>query len=123
MPLCAAVALMAGCSSDPLTVDTIQLGRTLNPDNSVGEHATTFNPSDTIYVSVLTPAAGAGTISVRWTYQGSLIAEPSKEVSFNGPGATAFPLVNSGGFPSGSYSVEVFLDGVSVGTRNFNIAR
>lgn len=110
-----------GCARDPLRVETIQLGRSLNPDNSVAEHASTFGRSDTIYVAVLTPAAGAGTISVRWIYQGRVVDEPSRDVSYNGPAATAFQLVNSGGFPPGSYRVEVFLDGEPVGSRNFRV--
>lgn len=113
--------LAAGCTREPLTLDTIQLGRSLNPDNSVAGHTTTFKPDDTIYVSVLTTDAGSGTVGVRWTYQGSVIGEPSKQVSFSGPGATAFPLVNSGGFPPGSYTVEAFIDGQPVGTRNFRV--
>ena len=118
----AALALLVGCGpSDPLTVQTIQLGRSLNPDNSVAEHTTSFDPSDTVYVSVLTTAAGRGTIRVRWMYRGQVIDEPEREVSYRDAAATSFHLVNSGGFPPGNYSVEGFVDGKSVGTRNFRV--
>lgn len=119
-----ATAVLHGCSpSDPLQVETIQLGRSLNPDSSVAAHATTFDRSDTVYVSVLTSAAGSGTIAVKWIYQGRVIDEPRREVSYREPAATAFHLVNSGGFPPGAYSVEVFVDGKPVGSRNFNVDR
>jgi hypothetical protein len=95
----------------------------LNPDNSVAAHTSTFNHSDTVYVAVLTTAPGSGTIGVKWTYQGRVIDEPQRKVSYREPAATEFHLVNSGGFPQGSYSVEVFVDGKSVGTRNFSIAQ
>ena len=111
-----------GCSpSGPLQVDTIQLGRSLNPDNSVAAHASTFDRKDTVYVSVLTTAGGSGTIGVKWTYQGTVIDEPQRTVSYRDAAATAFHLVNSNGFPSGQYNVEVFIDGKPVGSRNFNV--
>jgi hypothetical protein len=114
----------AGCGpSGPLTLQTIQLGRSLNPDNSVAEHTTTFRRNDTVYVAVLTAAPGRGTISVQWRYGGQLIDEPQKEVVYRDAAATSFNLVNSGGFPPGNYSVEVFIDGESVGTRNFNVEK
>jgi hypothetical protein len=115
-------SLASGCTKPPLQLDTIQLGRSLNPDNSVATHTTQFKRDDTtIYVSVLTTDAGAGTIGVRWTYAGRLVSEPTKAVSYNGPAATEFHLVNSGGFPAGDYKVEVFLDGKPVGERNFKV--
>ena len=48
------LVLMAAiaCSRGPLTVDTIQLGRSLNPDSSVASHTTTFTRNETVYVSV-----------------------------------------------------------------------
>lgn len=114
--------LVYGCTpSGPLQVDTIQLGRSLNPDSSVAVHATTFDRKDTVYVSVLTSAAGSGTIAVKWMYQGRVIDEPQRPVSYREAAATEFHLVNSNGFPSGQYSVEVIVDGKSVGVRNFNV--
>jgi hypothetical protein len=118
----AALVTLVGCSpTEPLRVETIQLGRSLNPDNSVAEHTTTFRRNDTVYVAILTPAAGKGTIGVRWTYGGQVIDQPQKEVSYRDAAATSFNLVNSGGFPPGNYAVEVFVDGASAGTRNFNV--
>jgi hypothetical protein len=116
-----AVPLMACRPNDPLRVGTIQLGRALNPDNSVSEHASTFNRSDTVYVAVLTTAPGSGTIGVKWSYQGRVIDEPKREVSYREPAATSFHLVNTGGFPPGNYTVEVFIDGASVGSRSFSV--
>ena len=113
-----------GCGpTEPLRVDTIQLGRSLNPDNSVATHTSTFKPLDTMYVSVLTPAKGRGTIGVKWTYAGRLVSDPSKEVSYKGPAATEFHIQNSSGFPPGDYSVEVFLDGTSVGKRDYRVEK
>ena len=118
--LAAAIACGPG---EPLRVETIQLGRSLNPDKSVAGHTTTFKPLDTMYVSVLTPDKGDGTIGVRWLYAGRVVSEPSREVSYNGPAATEFHIQNSSGFPPGSYSVEVFLNGQSVGKRDYRVEK
>jgi hypothetical protein len=116
------LVITIACSpSEPLQLNTIQLGRSLNPDSSIAEHTTAFRRNDTVYVAVLTTAPGRGTIRVRWTYGGQLIDEPQREVVYRDAAATSFHLVNSGGFPPGNYSVEVFLDGESVGTRNFRV--
>jgi hypothetical protein len=115
-------AFLAGCGPRHLHVSTIQLGRSLNADSTVAEHTTSFKPDDTIFVSVLTSGMGAGTISVRWTYAGRVIAEPKKQVSYTIPAATDFRLQSPAGFPVGEYSVEVFVDGQSVGTRTFHVA-
>lgn len=114
----------AGCRSDaPLQLDTIQVGRALSSDNRIGQHTITFRPDDTIYVSVLTTDTGKGTVGVKWMFGDRVISEPSKPVSYQGAAATEFHIQNSGGFPEGKYSVEAFIDGVSVGTRNFTVAK
>jgi hypothetical protein len=112
----------AGClSAEKLGFDALQLGRSLNPDNTVANHTTTFKPKDTIYASVLTSTIGEGTIAVRWTFQGRIVGEPSKHVRYKGPAATEFSLTNSGGFPAGNYKVEVFIDGQPVSDRAFRV--
>jgi hypothetical protein len=123
---CAAALLLAAAScrsNQPLVADTIQLGRALSSDNRIGQHTTVFRPDDTIYVSVLTTDTGSGTVGVRWMFGDRLISEPSREVSYKGAAATEFHIQNSGGFPEGRYSVEAFVDGVSVGKRTFTVAK
>lgn len=118
LPLLLLLLWTGGCDST-LSVSTIQLGRSLNADQTVANHTTVFAPNDTVYVSVHTTGAGSGTLSVRWSYAGRVVGEPKKEITARG--ATEFHLQNAGGFPLGEYSVEVFLDGVSAGTRTFRV--
>jgi hypothetical protein len=116
------MCILAACrSNDPLRINTIQLGRGLNPDNTVSGHTTRFKPTDTIYVSVLTDNAGSGTLAARWTYAGRVVSEPQKDVSYRGAAATEFHIQNSGGFPAGDYRVEILLDGKSIATREFRV--
>jgi len=121
--LAAVIVGASGCSRGPLHVTTIQVGRSLNSDKSVGSHTTQFKPNDTIYVAVLTDASGAGTITARWTYSGRPVSEESKEVSYRGEAATEFHIENSGGFPQGDYKVQILLDGQPVGDRDFRVVR
>ena len=118
-----AVCVQLSACSQALTVGAIQLGRSLNADNSVASQTATFKPSETVYVAALNPARGEGTVSVKWYFGSQLLSERSKQVSFQGAGATEFHLQSTTGFPVGDYSVEVLLDGQSAGRRNFNVAK
>jgi hypothetical protein len=120
--LVVALLVSAACSG-PLQLANIQVGRALNQDRSISSITTLFKPNETIYVSVQTTAAGKGTISVKWKYGSRVIDEPSKQVNYDGPASTEFHMQNSGGFPPGDYSVDVFIDGVQVGTRAFKVDR
>jgi hypothetical protein len=117
-------ACMAGCrAGPPLTVTSIQLGRSLNSDGTVGSFTTTFAPGETVYVSVRTAGAGDATISVRWMYGDRVVGEPKKEVKFKDVAATEFHLQSPMGFPPGHYTVEVFMNGQSVETRRFTVEK
>jgi hypothetical protein len=116
-------AAVACGPSEPLKVNAVQLGRSLNTDNSVGNHTTQFKPSDTIYVSILNEEPGYGTLGVRWTYFGRVISEPTQDVSYRGAAATEFHLNNPSGFPPGDYKVEVLLNGQLVESRPFRVEK
>jgi hypothetical protein len=107
---------------EPLKVTTIQVGRSLNSDNSVGTHTTTFKRNETIYASAINDAAGKGTVSVRWVYAGHTVREETKDVSYNREAATEFHLQSpSAGFPPGEYRVEFQVNGQPVGARDFRV--
>ncbi len=115
-----AIVAAVACSG-PLELANIQIGRALNQDGSVASITTLFKPSETVYVAVQT-GAGKGVIGVKWKYGNKVVGEPTKSVDYNsGPKSTEFHLQNSGGFPPGDYSVDVFIDGVQVGTRAFKV--
>lgn len=116
-----ACLVAAGCADAPLQVQTIQVGRSINPDRSVATPTTLFKPHDTIYVSVLTTDTGSGTIGVRWLYGTKVVDEPTKTVSYQGASATEFHIQSAGGFPRGDYSVEVLVDGKPAGKRTFKV--
>lgn len=119
--LAATSLAVSACNNDPLQVTTVQLGKTLNPDNSVGTFTTSFKPRDTVYLSVLTGASGKGTLETKWYYGSTQVNEMKKDVSYHGGAATEFRFHNTAGLPVGPYRVEVFLDGKSVDERTFKV--
>jgi hypothetical protein len=117
----ALAAMLAGCGAGDLKVATIQTGRSLNSDNSVGALTTTFKPSDTIYVAVLTEGSGSATIGVKFSHLGRVVAEPEKKVSYRGAAATEFHVDYAGGVPTGDYDIEVFFNGQPAGMRKVRV--
>ena len=115
-------AVAAACGpSEPLRLTTLQLGRSLNPDNSVGTHTTRFKPDETVYVSILSDDPGYGTITVQWRLNGQVVSEATRDVSYTRAAATEFHLQNSGGFPPGRYRVDVLINGQPAGSREFRV--
>ena len=112
--------LVAGCRP-PLHVATLQLGRTLNADSTVANLTTRFKPGDAIYAAALTDRTGSSTLTARWTYNGHVISEMPKTVSYKGQGATAFEFKNAGDFPIGDYKVEMLVDGQLVASHDFKV--
>lgn len=115
------LASALACSRQPLKVATIQVGRSLNSDNSVGTITTRFKPGDTMYAAVITDGPGAGELSVRWLSGGRVLTEETRRVRYNDRAATAFHMNFAGGFPPGQYRVELSLDGQAIGARDLSV--
>ena len=114
------LAAAVGCRG-PLEVSTLQVGRSLNSDNTVAVHTTRFKPNETVYASVLTDHTGSSKLTARWSYSGRVISETEKQVSYKGHGATEFHFQSAGGFPPGDYKVEILVDGKSAISRDFRV--
>lgn len=115
------VAITLGACSKPLHVATLQLGNRLNGDSTVATHTTRFKPDDRVYAAVLTDNTGSSRIGARWTYNGQMVSEEERRVSYKGAGATAFEFKSASGFPIGDYKVEILVDGQSVASRDFRV--
>lgn len=119
-----AASLAVACRpGEPLQIATLQLGRSLNSDNSVGNHTTRFKPDDTVYVSLLTEQPGSGTVAVRWVLNGQVVSEATRDLSYTRAAATEFHLQNSGGFPPGNYRVDILINGQPAASREFRVER
>jgi hypothetical protein len=104
---------------------TIDVGKAVGPDKRVSTPAATFAKGDTIYTSVDTTGSGTATLKATWTYkkggQSTVVDDQSQTIMPTGPATTEFHISKPGGWPAGDYQVEVFLDGKSVGVKNFTV--
>ena len=117
-------AFIAACGpNEKLRISRIQVGKALNPVNSVAAHTTRFKPDDAIYVAILWDGPGFATITVRWLLYVQVISTATRDVSYTRAAATEFHLQNSGGFPVGNYRVEILINGTRAETREFKVEK
>ena len=109
--------------TDGVRVTDVTLGRSIGGDRSVTDRTETFKPNDTIYASVATDGrAQSVTLRARWTFEdGQLVDESSRTISPQGQERTEFHISKPDGWPVGRYTVDILLDGASVGTREFEV--
>lgn len=115
------VATVLAACRPPLHVGTLQLGSKLNGDNTIATHTTRFKPDDRIFAAVLTEATGSSAITARWSYNGMMVSEESRSVSYKGAGATAFEFKSGSAFPVGDYKVDILVDGAPAASRDFRV--
>lgn len=108
----------------PLSVSELQLGKAIGADKKIVSQGTMFGVRDTIYVSVITNgAAQRAKIAARWTYNGpTVVKADSTTISpVGGESVTDFFIVKKTPWPTGAYRVEVLLNGMSAGSKDFEI--
>jgi hypothetical protein len=110
-------------------VTTIETGKHIDANKRIVDTATTFAPRDTLYVSVVTTNPTANTmLKTVVTFQTGQVVDSSSQavappMTEGGSSVTEFHLVKAGGWPTGDYTVEVWLDGQSAGTRTLTVKR
>ena len=108
----------------PLSVTGVSLGRSLAADKSIADRTDSFAPTDTIYASVRTEGSSSNaTIMARWMYEaGQVVEEASQTIApVGGSSFTEFHVSKPDGWPTGSYAVEVFLNGTSAQRQAFRV--
>jgi hypothetical protein len=106
-----------------VTGGEIRLGNSIGADKRVANETDDFQPTETIYASVATTGvAPNASLVARWTYQdGQVVSTDSMNIAPNSAEYTEFHISNPGGFPAGDYKVEVFVNGQSVGSKDFEV--
>ncbi len=111
----------------PLAVASIDLGKSVDPAKRVTSPTTSFGQRDTIYASVNTTGIGSNaTLGAKWTFQkkagGEIsVNESSQTITTSGPASTEFHITKATAWPAGSYKVEILLNGVSAGSKDFTV--
>jgi hypothetical protein len=109
------------------TVTVIETGKSVGANMRVTENLTTFARNDTIYLAVVTDNAPAtSSLTAKWTFQdGQVVDSTTQTVAPATAGGmtsvTQFHVTKPDGWPAGTYTVEVLLDGRSVGTRTVEV--
>jgi hypothetical protein len=117
-------SLGATPDSQPLRVSDIQLGRRVGSDKKINDQATDFGVRDTIYASVTTEgAATSSNLAAKWTFNGKQLVDSSTQnlSPRGGTTVTEFHVTKKSAWPKGAYKVEIFLDGASAGSKDFNV--
>jgi hypothetical protein len=122
-------AAPAAAPAAAASVSNIELGTGVTADNAIANASTTFGARDTIYASVTTQNASPGSmLAAKWTFQdGQVVDSTSQAVAPAGAGGstsvTEFHISKASAWPAGNYKVEFFLDGTSVGSKDFTIGK
>jgi hypothetical protein len=113
----------AAPAATPIKVDEIDVGKGLNADMTLKDKTDDFGVRDTIYAAVKTEGASAGSkLAAKWTFQsGQTVSESSQNISPSGEARHEFHIAKASAWPKGNYKVEILLDGVSAGTKDFSI--
>ncbi|MGO9830121.1 MAG: hypothetical protein ACLPJH_08255 [Myxococcaceae bacterium] len=108
----------------PFAVTVLELGKAIGIDNRVTSPADTFGPKDTIYLAVVSegiaPSVG---LHAKWTFgpKAILVNDSTQTIAAAGPKATEFHIQKHSGWPVGQYTVELFVDGKSAGSKQFQV--
>jgi hypothetical protein len=104
-------------------VTGIELGKSLTPDRKIAAPTTTFGPRDTIFAVIASEGTSKSTkVGTRWTFQDtSLVAEDSQDLGPTGPAWTEFHITKPTRWLKGKYAVEVTVDSVAAGRKEFEI--
>lgn len=119
-------AVAAPAPAAPMaSVTTIETGKHVDANKRVVDTTSVFAPNDTMFVAVVTAnATPSSTLKTLVTFQDGQVVDSSSQTVQSGPSSvTEFHLVKPGGWPTGDYTVEIMLDGQSVGTRRLTVRR
>lgn len=111
------------------SVSTIETGKHLDANRRVTSSESVFAPRDTLYLVVVTENVAPGsTLVAKWTFQtGQTVDSTQQAVAPTGgatPAAvTEFHISKPSGWPAGKYRVEVWLNGVSAGSREVEVRK
>lgn len=106
-----------------LRVTDIQLGKRVGSDKRIVEPTTTFGTRDTIYASVVSDGAANGArLSAMWMFGDQHVSQGDETLSSSGGvNVSEFHISKDTPWPTGSYKVDVMLNGQVAGTREFRI--
>jgi hypothetical protein len=122
-PLPPADTAPMGDTEAALNVSKVTLGTEAGEDKKIAAAMTTFAPTDPIIVSIDTDGAASNAeIAAKLVYQdGQAAGEESETVTTTGMETTNITFTNANPWPTGDYTVEVWINGTQAETAAFNV--
>ncbi|HEY7412944.1 MAG TPA: hypothetical protein VII13_19550 [Vicinamibacteria bacterium] len=124
----APVADAGGATTPPaavreMAIEAVALGRSLAPDGTVAEAASSFKRGDPVFVSVKTTPISPGT-EVRLVFFGPRGEQVGEEKLVVPPAATAVNLraKDTSAWSTGTHRLEIWLGGAKAGEESFEIS-
>ena len=101
----------------------IELGRSVNSDKTMHDATSLFVPTDKVWASVvINGTAPKATVQARWvTEGGEVFDQASQDVTPDGRVIVAFSTGRPEGWKTGKYRVEIQLNNVPVGSKDFEV--
>lgn len=101
----------------------MDLGRSLKPDNTMYDATVLFLATNEVWVSVTVEGtAPRATLLARWVTEGGEVVETStQEITPKGRTTVAFHAAQAGGWKLGRYRVEILLNDVAAGSKEFEV--
>ena len=123
-----AATVAAAPVAQTFRVEGVTLGDDVSPDHRVTLAKARFAPSvKTIYAAVETQGStDSATLSATWSYvEGTprQIVSTSQSIATDGPAVTTFEVRNPNQWPLGKYQVVIAVDGKTVSTQEFEVAK
>ena len=111
--------------SKELKVAGVMIGKRIGENKLIIEPTFQFAPKDTIFASVTTQGApDRAELTAIWLFQtGQRVDSTTQSISPNGDENTEFHVVNPKGWPVGTYSVTIYVNGDSVDSKNFAVKK
>jgi hypothetical protein len=127
-PAPAPAAAPAAPAAAPVTVVALGLGKSIGADKKVTAEADTFAKTDTIYAAVgTTGSAASAALEARWSFVSKAgeksVKDDKQSIAPTGDATTEFHISKPDGWPAGDYKIEILLDGKSVATKAFRVAK
>src|SRR5690606_2736815 len=113
----------ADTAQQAVDVTSVTLGTEAGADRSIANPTTTFAVGDPIVVSIRTDGAANGVeIGARLVYQdGQVAGEERQTLNTTGAETTNITFNNANDWPTGTYTVEVTVDGASADSASFAV--
>lgn len=108
---------------------SIFTGRRIGDNKQISDSTSVFNARDTMYVVVTTNnTPSGGNMMAKWTFENGTVVDSimqtvEKTDSTKTTSVTEFHISKKDAWPAGKYTVDVSLDGRSLGTKTVEVGK